>query len=129
MIYRTLLDIPPYAERAVIINVETRAISTLAVLSVLRHAAVPLLLIDCESTDGSWDHFRRLSEETGFDLLSAPRRPHGEALDRIFSELATDRVLLVDSDLEILDGEIVERMRDWMSLPQVFGAGFTHGPE
>jgi glycosyltransferase involved in cell wall biosynthesis len=129
MIYGALSDIPPCSERAVIINLDTRVVSTLAVLSVLRHAHWPLLLIDCESTDGSWPHFRRLSEERGFDVLSAPRRPHGAALDWIFTEIAADRVLLVDSDLEIVDGRIVEHMRDWMADPRVFGAGFTHGPE
>lgn len=129
MIYRALSEVSPCPERAVIINVNTRVVSTLAVLSVLRHARAPLLLIDCESIDGSWDHFRTMSEERGFDLLSAPRRPHGVALDWIFTELSAERVLLVDSDLEILDGRILQQMRDWMNDLHVFGAGFTHGPE
>ena len=85
--------------QAVIINVGTRQVTTLALLSALRHAQMPVLLIDCESNDGSWDYFTRLMEDRPFDMLSAPLRQHGETLDWLFQNINCDNLLLIDSDL------------------------------
>lgn len=124
----SLAALGPRPEQAVIINVGTRLPTTLAVLSTLRHADLPLLVIDCESRDGSVEHLRALQEEHGFDLLSAPLRPHGLTLDWLFAEIPADVVLLVDSDLELLRSDIVPTMRSFLADDRVFGAGFVHGP-
>jgi hypothetical protein len=132
MIFKSIGEIPWAEERAVIINVGTKAVSTLALMAALRHARMPVLLIDCEYGDGSLEHFTRLHASHDFDLLSAPLRKHGHALDWLFSNIPAAKVLLVDSDLEILGPEIVDLARTLIdgSLDgeTVFGAGFTHGP-
>ena len=114
--------------QAVIINVGTRQVTTLALLSALRHARMPVLLIDCESNDGSWDYFARLMADHPFDMLSAPLRQHGETLDWLFRTVDCANLLLVDSDLEILNGDIVRWMTRLIEQNHVFGSGFTHGP-
>lgn len=121
-------DLPPADERAVIINCGTKLVSTLALMSTLRHAGMPVLLIDCESKDGSLDHFRALESRFGFDLLSAPLRGHGDTLDWLFKTIPAEKVLLVDSDVEIIDPEILEFMRKYIDDPWTFGAGFVNGP-
>jgi hypothetical protein len=132
MILNSLRDLAPVKERAVIINVGTKTVSTLALLAALRHAGMPVLLIDCEYGDGSLEHFTRLHESHGFDLLSAPLRKHGPALDWLFANIPDENVLLIDSDLEILGPEIVDLARTLLDGSAdgetVFGSGFTHGP-
>ncbi len=55
-----------------------KLVTTLALLSALRYAGMPVLIIDCRSEDGSWEHFIKLMEAYDFDLLSAPLKKHGE---------------------------------------------------
>ena len=117
----------PIPEIAVIINVGTKYVATLALLSTLRYAKIPTVLIDCESADGSLEWFRRLMDVHDFHLMSAPLRQHGETLDRIFKEVAADRVLLVDSDAEMLNDAMIVQMRAMLdSLPRSYGAGYLH---
>ena len=47
----------PLDAEAVIINCSTREQTTLALVSALRHARLPVTVIDCESTDGSYPFF------------------------------------------------------------------------
>jgi hypothetical protein len=123
----TNLDrLKPAEEVAVIINVSTKVMTTLALQSVLRHAGVPVLLIDCESTDGSLEHFLSLMDSYSFDLLSAPLREHGETLDWLFARIPAKKVLLVDSDLEICDPQILARFREFIEDEGTFGCGFLH---
>jgi hypothetical protein len=128
MILDDIQKLDPTAERAVIINVGTKLLTTLALLSTLRHANMPVLLVDCQSKDGSWDHFVRMMGQRKFDLIAAPLRPHGETLDWIFRNIPAEKVLAVDSDLELLGPEIIEIARRFIDNPNVFGCGFTHGP-
>lgn len=128
MILSDLKSLTASHNQAVIINVGTRQVTTLALLSALRHAQMPVLLIDCESKDGSWDYFTRLMEDRPFDMLSAPLRQHGETLNWLFRNINCDNLLLIDSDLEILNGDIVRWMARLIEQSHVFGAGFTHGP-
>ena len=106
MIVSRLVDLPAQPARAIIINCSTKVVSTLALMSVLRHANMPVLLIDCASRDGSWAWFSALAKQHTFDLLAMPLRPHGKTLDRIFCESRDENLLLVDSDLEILQADI-----------------------
>ena len=127
-----LRELPPVPVQAVIINCGTRWVSTLALLSTLRHAGLPVLVIDCESADGSERHFQLLSRQAGikFHWLAWPLRPHGMTLDRLFSEIAADTVLLVDSDVDIRDAGLVDDMcRHLREHGDAYGAGFLQPGE
>jgi hypothetical protein len=127
---RTLRQLPFVPERAVIINVGTKEVTTLALLSTLRRAKVPTVVIDCESRDGSFAWFRHLTAQDHFDLLSAPLAQHGRTLDWIFREIPAERVLLVDSDVELLNPNVLQQMRTEMERnPNVFGSGYLHPAE
>jgi hypothetical protein len=128
MLVDRLSQLAACPQRAVIVNVNTKLVSTLALLSALRYARMPVLLIDCESTDGSIDHFTILRRRYNFDLMNAPLRPHGDTLDFIFKEIQSDQVLLVDSDLEIHNQKIIDFCNEYIDEPTVFGSGFTNGP-
>ena len=120
----TPLDLPPYPELAVIINVETKCVSTLALLSALRYIKIPVVMIDCKSRDGSFEWFRSLQRHYTFVLMSAPRRPHGKALDSIFQSAQAERILLIDSDVEVLSAEMFELMRIRLRDQAVYAAGY-----
>jgi glycosyltransferase involved in cell wall biosynthesis len=117
-------DLPPVPELAVIINVQTKYFSTLALLSALRHLKIPTVIIDCESKDGSFDWFQSLQADHDFHLTRAPLRPHGAALDWIFQSTTAESILLVDSDMEILNGEMFEVMRTTLREKNAYGAGY-----
>jgi len=128
MLLNRVEDLPHANERAVIINCGTKVVSTLALLSTLRYAEMPVLLIDCESKDGSLEHFCDLMNRFSFDILSAPLRGHGITLDWLFNTIDADKVLLVDSDVEIREPEILRFLRNYIDDPWTFGAGFVNGP-
>jgi hypothetical protein len=113
------------------LNCGTRLVTTLALLSATKVARSPVLLINCESRDGSYEHFARLATKYRLDFywLEWPLRPHGVALDQLFREVTADTVLLVDSDLEIADESVIVAMRDAVhSSADAYGSGFVHGP-
>ena len=115
--------------RAVIINCGTREVATLALMAALRHAGMPVLLIDCESRDGSWRWFEKLAGQHVFDRMQRPLWPHGKTLDWLFSASKDESLLLIDSDLEILNADVMSLMRQAVFAPDVYGAGFLHGEE
>jgi glycosyltransferase involved in cell wall biosynthesis len=122
-----LNELPVADMRAVIINCSTKVVTTLALMSALERGNAPVLLIDCESTDGSWEWFSHLAQTYSFDLIKAPLRKHGDTLDWLFANLRDEHVLLIDSDLEILDINIVAQMRAAIQSAHCYGAGFLHG--
>jgi hypothetical protein len=69
-----------------------------------------------------------MASERRLDLYSRPLGKHGLVLDQIFNETRDEKVLLIDSDLEILDREIVGSMLEAISAPDTFGSGAVHGP-
>ncbi len=113
-------------EQAVIINVSTKLVTTLALMSALKYANMPILVIDCESTDESVQHFTELMERYQFDLLSAPLQNHGYTLDWLFLNVPAQKVLLIDSDLEITKPGIIELMRTLIKHRRSFGSGVVH---
>jgi glycosyltransferase involved in cell wall biosynthesis len=113
-------------EQAVIINVGTKLVTSLALMSALRYADMPILLIDCESTDGSMQHFSALMQRYSFDLLSAPLQNHGHTLDWLFLNIPAQNILLIDSDLEITKPGLIELMRALIAHPRAFGSGIVH---
>lgn len=128
MYLKRIEDLPLTEEPAVIINCGTKEDATLALLSTLRHAEMPVLMIDCESKDGSVEFFLDLMQRFDFDILSAPLRGHGVTLDWYFRTINAEKTLLVDSDAEILDPAILKFMREYTDESSTFGAGFVNGP-
>jgi hypothetical protein len=119
---------PARTAEIVIINCSTREFTTLALVSALRHGGLPVTVIDCESTDGSFEFFRRLQRKLPFKLAQLPLRRHGATLDRMFREARCDSLLLLDSDAEILDAQLVPRMLAALR-PGAYGSGFLHAGE
>ena len=117
----------PTAEVA-IINCSTKELTALALVSALRHGGLPVTVIDCESTDGSVEFFHQLQRQLTFKLAHLPLRRHGVTLDRIFSESSCDALLLLDSDAEIIDPQLVPRMLQSLT-PGTYGSGFLHAGE
>lgn len=128
MLLKDISVLGPTGRQAVIINVSTKWVTTLALLSVNRYAQMPILVIDCESKDGSLEHFIRLMKVYDFDLLSAPLKKHGETLDWLFDKILAEKVLLVDSDAEILSPDVLQMMETYIGEDKVFGCGFVHAP-
>ena len=127
-----LREVPALKQLAVIINCGTRLTTTLALVSLRATTDMPILLIDCESKDGSREHFSRLASQHGLDFywLDWPLRKHGHALDALFAGIAAEQVLLVDSDVEIRSSEVIAMMQNALVADaQAYGAGFRHGPE
>jgi hypothetical protein len=130
MQFNTLSDIPYTKERVIIINVGTRFVTTLAILSAICKTNMPVLLIDCKLLDNDPDdysYFKKIMKEYEFDIVSMPLNGHGITLDYIFNHLKSDYILLMDSDLELLDKTIVSSMQKDILKPNIFGAGFKHG--
>lgn len=126
MFYQHLHELPSADVRAVIINVNTRWVTTLALMSALRNVALPTVVLDCQSTDGSLAHFQDLMRRHPFDLLSVPLQSHGTALDTIFAQIPARQVLLIDSDVEVRAARTPQRMLQALASDEVFGAGFVH---
>jgi hypothetical protein len=126
MIIESLNDIPKTKEVAVIINVGTKYVTALALLSWLKFTKIPVILIDCESKDGSFDFFSELQIEHEFYLTKLPLRKHGLTLDHVFRHINSELIYLVDSDTELLNDKILELIKDFIEKPDVFGAGFIH---
>lgn len=126
-----LSHLPHKKFRAVIINCSTKYFTTLALASALKNTSLDILVIDCESTDGSFDHLRALQAQHAerVELIQLPLRPHGKTLDLIFRTLDSDYLLLVDSDLEIKDPAIVATMCQAIEASQAYGSGLLHASQ
>jgi hypothetical protein len=125
----SLAELPPQPALSVIINCGTKWVTSLALAAARANTEWPVLLIDCESRDGSREHFASLSKRHGLDFywLDWPLRRHGMALDALFRDVPAERVLLVDSDLEILEKHLVEAMDGALRAREMnYGAGFLH---
>jgi hypothetical protein len=88
-----------------------------------------VLVIECQSRDGSRRHFERLTQLKGltFDWLEWPLRPHPDALDVLFRGIAAERVLLLDSDAELLGAGVVAEMSRALAADSgAYGSGFLH---
>src|SRR5690348_6402584 len=128
MIVKDIFQLNPVLQRAIIINYNTKTVTLLALLSTLRYVNIPVLLIDCGSTDGSCAFFESLMNKYDFDLMRAPLRKHGKTLDWIFSLTKDEKLLLIDSDVEILDDQIVKFLNLHIDEPNIFASGFLNGP-
>lgn len=127
MVVQNLSDLSVVKRRAVIINYNTKHVTLLSLLSTLRYTAAPVLLIDCESTDGSYSFFESLLCKYPFDLIRAPLRKHGLTLDWLFSNIKDEEILLIDSDVEVLNNEIFSFLDKHILDDKIFGGGFLDG--
>ena len=127
MVISDLAELPRTQEIAVIINARTKHVATLALLSALRYARVPTVVIDCESRDGSYEWFESLLGQHDFHLMRAKLHPHGQTLDWVFKRIRSERVLLIDSDAEVLNDQMISGMRAMLdSSEQLYGSGYLH---
>ena len=76
----------------------------------------------------SRSYFDALAGDLGFEVVEQAIRPHGQALDDIFLTEVSELTLLLDSDAELLNPDLVPRYIAHFRNEQVFGAGFVHGP-
>ena len=116
---------------AVVINCGTKWVSSLAVVSLLRNTSAPVLVINCESRDGSDRHFTRFASNNGlgFSWLEWPLRPHADALDGLFRAVPSSTVLLCDSDVEVRTRTVYDALCTSLEgNAGAYGAGFLHGP-
>jgi hypothetical protein len=126
-------DIPKLGTIAIVISLNTRLFTTLAVASAARNLALPILIVECQSSDGSYETLSTLQFECDTWILRHPARAHGLMIDKLMRELNADRVLLIDSDVEVLDGTAYRLMADAMNnteaseLAPPYGAGWITG--
>lgn len=121
-------DLTEVEQRVVIINVHTELVSTLAVLSSLRHApGMRVLLVDCDQTPASRDHWHRVARTWDVDVVAQPLRPHGIALDHLVPALRCELFLKLDSDAELRSPHVIPDLVSRFSHSLVFGAGWIEG--
>ncbi len=128
----TLSELPKFDTVAFIIGIDTRIFTTLAAVSAARHLAVPLLLIDGYSNDGSFETLRSLDLPTTSYLVRMERRVHGLLIDLLMWQLNAKRVLLIDSDVEVKSPAAFNAMTASLEAektndPILWGAGYAHG--
>jgi hypothetical protein len=136
MILSSLSQLAGTEEQVVIINVGTKLPTTLALMSALRYAAMPILILDYRLRDGSYEYFSSLMKRYEFDLMACPpmrlQNPegtlahHGETLDWLFSQVQAKKVVLMDSDAELLSPEIISFTHRSIDDNSVFGSGFRN---
>jgi hypothetical protein len=124
---RSMQELAPTDVRVVVINVGTPLTAAVAVASAIEHLKVPVLVIDCDPSERDAALLSSLMGVIDFDLIRARTQLHGELLDGMFSQLACDIVVLLDSDAEIRNGQFARRCLTFFELPRVFGAGFVKG--
>jgi len=114
---------------AIVINVGTDVAATLALASLHESvASTPVRLVNCDPTDESRRWFSALSRDLHFQIEERPARLHGTALNDLFTTVDAELVMLLDSDAEIVERDVVSRCLDAFDDPTVFGAGFREGP-
>jgi hypothetical protein len=126
MIVDSLKEIPILKKVAVIVNVGTKYVTSLALLSWLKHSNLPVVVIDCESKDGSYEYFTELNKTHTFYLTKLPLKKHGYTIDHIFNELKADYIYLVDSDTEVVNADIFTFIDSYIERDNVFGVGYIH---
>jgi len=133
MVYSSLQEIKHQHNIAIIINVATPLLSTLALHSALKYAKMPVLVVNSPIDDQAlnspdYKYLLKLHDEYNFDLIELPLKKHGYILDEIFMNINADNILLIDSDLEIIDTYAIDYMLKYIEYPWVFGSGFIQGP-
>lgn len=90
--------------RVVIINVDTVTYTALAAASARQTMPFDITLIDCSRAEAQAQATANLAAQLDLDYRRWPLKTHGQTLDRLFGNTEADRLILLDSDAEILDG-------------------------
>jgi hypothetical protein len=125
-------ELPQLSTLGIVIGIDTRIFTTLAVASAAQHLRIPLLIVDGYSNDGSFETLRELNLPTEAWLIRMERRTHGIFIDKLMRELKAARVLLIDSDLEVRDGNAFAAMMQSLDTAAqtnrlAYGSGCSHG--
>jgi hypothetical protein len=128
----TLDELPSLETLGLVIGIDTRIFTTLAVASAARHLPIPLLIVDGYSNDGSFEALRELDLPVESWLIRMERRIHGVFIDKFVRELKTERLLLIDSDVEVEASTAFNAMTTALSAAiaegnDAFAAGCSHG--
>ncbi len=128
----TLAELPPFETLGIVIGIDTRIFTTLAVASAARHLQIPLLIVDGYSNDRSFEALRGLDLPVDSWLIRMERRIHGVFIDEFVRELKTEQLLLIDSDLEVRDAKAFRAMMLALHASQneqaiTYAAGWSHG--
>jgi hypothetical protein len=128
----TLAELPKLSTLGVIISIDTRIFTTLAVASAARHLPIPLLIVDGHSNDGSFEILRDLDVPGERWLIRMERRVHGVFIDKLLRELSAERVLLIDSDIEVktpaaFDAMMIDLSANRANDNTIYAAGCSHG--
>jgi hypothetical protein len=103
----TIDSLPEFDTVTVIINIDTRASTTLALLSALRFTQFPVLIIESSKNSDELSYFKELQNKYNFYIITLPLNIHGKTLDYLFLKLKANNILLLDSDAEILSEELM----------------------
>ncbi len=108
----------------------TRELSTLALFSALRYSDFPIVLVNCDPPSLSdFDYFKRLQSKYDFHLVNWPLNSHGKTLDKVFTSFEVENILCIDSDVEILNSDIIDFCLKYINFKNVFGTGFLQFAE
>jgi hypothetical protein len=127
-----LAELPDFDTVGIVIGIDTRVFTTLAVASAARHLGIPLLLVDGYSNDGSFETLQTLDLPVQSFLIRMQRRVHGLLIDVLMRELRTKRVLLIDSDVEVKSSDAFRMMTAALDTADnaskiTFASGYAHG--
>jgi hypothetical protein len=128
----TLAELREIDTIGIVIGIDTRIFTTLAVASSAHHLRIPLLLIDGYSNDGSFETLRELDLPVESWLIRMERRVHGLLIDKLVRELRATRLLLIDSDVEVKEATAFNAMvlamnASSLAASGVYAAGCSHG--
>jgi len=137
MIIEDIKSIPSFEVLGIIINVGTKEFTTQAIASFRVETDMPLCVIDCSlpeklshnkriSTD--YEYLIRLNEKYDFYLLKLPLQEHGLTLDYLFRNTTSKNLLLMDSDVELLNQGIIKKMIRYINKQDFMGSGFISPP-
>jgi hypothetical protein len=89
---------------------------------------LPVLLVDCphKNEDNSYVYFKDLMRDVDFGLIHLPLKTHGSTLDFIFKNIKSNRVLLLDSDAEIISKDMISFLLQQSRISSFFGSGFNN---
>src|SRR5438552_16785673 len=90
-------DIVDEPDIAVVINVHTELVTSVALASLDRHTDLPVLLVNLDPTDQSRKWFTELSHHLPFRVLEGPLLAHGLVLDLLLAALHAALVTLLYS--------------------------------
>lgn len=110
---------------AVCINVGTAPVTAIALLSLRRHFAGPIRLVECSPDAAEKGLMRRLADHLDLIYEDRPRKPHGDTLDQLFQDSRSAALMLVDSDLELLSDQPLRALAEHANRPSVAAAGFV----